>query len=240
LKSTRPFCILLEATLNVQENMSESHSGQSQIQVAQSKPKGKYTGERIKPAKLQAIVNALSIGEPIQSIAARLHSSTSTVIATRERESLDIERRKQLIRASAARLAANGFDKLNREMDAGKINGALLVPVTGMATDKVIALSLPAPFPSSYQQNLHLHLQPVESPATLIECSANSKRKPANSGSSKRKPALSCHHKRRQKKEPQIHPSPQIPQTVPRRHTLASKRLLEQQAVQRLPQAALR
>jgi hypothetical protein len=136
--------------------MSESHNGQSQIQCAQSKPKGKYTGERIKPAKLQAIVNALSIGEPIQSIAARLHSSTSTVIATRERESLDIERRKQLIRASAARLAANGFDKLNREMDAGRINGALLVPVTGMATDKVIALSSdPSP-----QQNLHLYLQP--------------------------------------------------------------------------------
>jgi hypothetical protein len=138
--------------------MSESHNGQSQIQRA-PKPKGKYTGERIKPAKFQAIVNALSIGEPIQSIAARLHSSTSTVIATRERESLDIERRKQLIRASAARLAANGFDKLNREMDAGRINGALLVPVTGMATDKVIALSPPEPFPSSYQQNLHLHLQ---------------------------------------------------------------------------------
>jgi hypothetical protein len=135
--------------------MSDSHNGQSQIQRAQSKPKGKYTGKRIRPAKLQAIVNALSIGEPIQSIAARLHSSTSTVIATRERESLDIERRKQLIRASAARLAANGFDKLNREMDAGNINGALLVPVTGMAIDKVIALSsdqLP-------QQNLHLHLQ---------------------------------------------------------------------------------
>jgi hypothetical protein len=139
--------------------MSESHNGQSQIQCAQSKPRGKYTGERIPPAKLQAIVNALSIGEPIQSIAARLHSSTSTVIATRERESLDIERRKQLIRASAARLAANGFDKLNREMDAGRINGALLVPVTGMATDKVIALSSNDPL-SGVQQHLHLHLQP--------------------------------------------------------------------------------
>ena len=31
-----------------------------------------------------------------------------------------------------------------------------------MATDKVIALSPPEPFPSSYQQNLHLHLQPVD------------------------------------------------------------------------------
>src|SRR4029453_7191150 len=152
-------CVLLEATLNVQANMSESQNGQSQIQCAQPKPKGNYTGERIKPAKLQAIINALSIGEPIQSIAARLHSSTSTVIATRERESLDIERRKQLIRASAARLAANGFDKLNREMDAGNINGALLVPVTGMAIDKVIALSSNDPL-SGVQQHLHLHLQP--------------------------------------------------------------------------------
>jgi hypothetical protein len=74
----------------------------------------------------------------------------------------DIARRKELIRASAARLAANGFDKLNREMDAGNINGALLVPVTGMATDKVIALSTADLSLSSYQQNLHLHLQPVD------------------------------------------------------------------------------
>ncbi len=137
--------------------MFDSHNGQSQIQRAQSKPQGKYTGERIKPAKLQAIVNALSIGEPIQSIAARLHSSTSTVIAARERESLDIERRKQLIRASAARLAANGFDKLNREMDAGRINGALLVPVTGMAIDKVIALSQDPALPQQ-----HIHLQSID------------------------------------------------------------------------------
>ena len=135
--------------------MIDSHNGQSQIQCAQSKPKGKYTGERIPGGKIQAIINALSLGEPVDQIARRLKTSKHTIIAVRERESHDIARRKELIRASAARLAANGFDKLNREMDAGNINGALLVPVTGMATDKVIALSsdqLP-------QQNLHLHLQ---------------------------------------------------------------------------------
>ena len=143
--------------------MFESHNGHSQIKRAQSKPRGKYTGERIPPAKLQAIVNALAIGEPIEQIAARLHSSTQSVIATRERESLDITRRKELIRASAARLAANGFNKLNREMDAGNINGALLVPVTGMAVDKVIALSSD----QSPQQNLHLHLQSVDIAGTF-------------------------------------------------------------------------
>jgi hypothetical protein len=139
--------------------MSESHNGNSQIQCAQSKSKGKYTGERIPGGKIQAIINALSLGEPVDQIAKRLKTSKHTIIAVRERESHDIARRKELIRASAARLAANGFDKLNREMDAGNINGALLVPVTGMAIDKVIALSSNDPL-SGVQQHLHLHLQP--------------------------------------------------------------------------------
>jgi hypothetical protein len=120
---------------------------------------GRYTGERIKPAKLQAIINALGSGQTIEHITRTLHCGTETVLGIRERESEDIEKRKQLIRASAARLAANGFDKLNREMDAGNINGALLVPVTGMAIDKVIALSSNDPL-SGVQQHLHLHLQP--------------------------------------------------------------------------------
>ena len=138
--------------------MSESHNGQSQIQCAQSKSKGKYTGERISGGKIQAIINALSLGEPVDQIARRLKTSKHTIIATRERESHDIARRKESIRASAASLAANGFDKLNREMDAGNINGALLVPVTGMAIDKVVALSSNDPL-SGVQQHLHLHLQ---------------------------------------------------------------------------------
>ena len=140
-------------------NIIESQNGNSQIQRAQSKSKGKYTGERISARKIQAIINALSLGEPVDQIARRLKTSKHTIIATRERESHDIARRKELIRASAARLAANGFDKLNREMDAGRINGALLVPVTGMAIDKVIALSSNDPL-SDVQQHLHLHLQP--------------------------------------------------------------------------------
>jgi hypothetical protein len=143
--------------------MFDSQNGNSQIQRAQSKPNGKYTGERIPARKIQAIINALSLGEPVDQIARRLKTSKHTIIATRERESHDIARRKELIRASAARLAANGFDKLNREMDAGNINGALLVPVTGMAIDKVIALSsdhLP-------QQNLHLHLESVDIAGTF-------------------------------------------------------------------------
>ena len=143
--------------------MFELQNSQSQIQRAQPKPKGKYTGERISARKIQAIINSLSLGEPVDQIARRLKTSKHSIMAVRERESHDIARRKELIRASAARLAANGFDKLNREMDAGNINGALLVPVTGMAIDKVIALSSD----QSPQQNLHLHLESVDVAGTF-------------------------------------------------------------------------
>jgi len=43
-------------------------------------------------------------------------------------------------------------------MDAGNIKGALLVPVTGMAIDKVIALSGNA----THVTNLNLNIQPVD------------------------------------------------------------------------------
>jgi hypothetical protein len=122
------------------------------------KPRGNYTGERLSVRKGQAIINALARGEPVERIARQLHTSKHTVMAIREREWDDIARRKQLIIASAARLAANGFDRLNAEMDAGNIKGSLLVPVTGMAIDKVIALSADAATPAF---NFNVHAQSV-------------------------------------------------------------------------------
>jgi hypothetical protein len=123
------------------------------------KPKGNYTGERLSGRKGQAIINALARGEPITLIAKRLCTSHETVRAMRDREYAEISSRKQLIAASAARLAANGFDRLNAEMDAGNIKGALLVPVTGMAIDKVIALSGDA---TARLMNLNVNIQPVD------------------------------------------------------------------------------
>src|SRR5215469_17603646 len=131
----------------------------SNSNTSEGKPKGSYAGERLSVRKAQGIINALARGEPVERIARQLHTSKHTVMAVREREWHDIARRKQLIAASAARLAANGFDRLNAEMDAGNIKGALLVPVTGMATDKVIALSGDARAPL---MNLNLNIQPVD------------------------------------------------------------------------------
>lgn len=46
-----------------------------------------------------------------------------------------------MIAASAARLAAEGFDQLNERLLSEKVSTALLVPIAGMATDKLVALS---------------------------------------------------------------------------------------------------
>jgi hypothetical protein len=105
------------------------------------KLRGNYTGERLRTEREERIVNLLSLGEPVAAIARITRSSRNTVDAIRARRWSDIEQRKRLIRDSAARLAVKGFERLNEEMDAGKIKGSLLMTVTGMATDKVVALS---------------------------------------------------------------------------------------------------
>jgi hypothetical protein len=118
----------------------------------------------------------LARGEPVERIARQLHTSKHTVISLREQEWNDIARRKQLIIANAARLAANGFDKLNDEMDAGNIKGQLLVPVTGMAIDKVIALSGDANPPLT---NVNLNFQRVDLVAQFNKINAALKQLPA-------------------------------------------------------------
>ena|SRR5215472_16440442 len=119
----------------VHENMREPENGEM------SKLRGNYTGERLQLVKREQIVNWLSRGESICSIARTLKIARETVRLVREQEYAEISRRKMLIRDSAARLAVEGFDRLNEEMQAGKIKGSLLMTVTGMATDKMALLS---------------------------------------------------------------------------------------------------
>lgn len=115
-------------------------------------------GKNLDGRTRQAIITALANGEPISRIARRLRVGHNTITAIQQIEWAEVSKRKELVLARAARLAAAGFDKLNEEMDAGNIKGALLVPVTGMATDKVIALSGDA----THVTNLNLNIQPVD------------------------------------------------------------------------------
>jgi hypothetical protein len=106
-----------------------------------SKPNCNYTGKRLPIEKEQRVINLLSLGEPIATIAKLTHSSRRTVTGIRERNGADIAQRKQMLQAAYGRLAANGVDRLNEAMDAGKLTGALLMTTTGMATDKFQNLS---------------------------------------------------------------------------------------------------
>jgi hypothetical protein len=116
-------------------------------------------GKNLDGRTRQAIITALANGEPISRIARRLRVGHNTITAIQQIEWAEVSKRKELVLARAARLAAAGFDKLNEEMDAGNIKGALLVPVTGMAIDKVIALSGNA---TAHPMNLNLNIQPVD------------------------------------------------------------------------------
>src|SRR4029453_5622756 len=89
-------------------------------------------GKNLDGRTRQAIITALANGEPISRIARRLHVGHNTITAIQHIEWAEVSKRKELVLARAARLAAAGFDKLNEEMDAGNIKGALLVPGTGM------------------------------------------------------------------------------------------------------------
>jgi hypothetical protein len=116
-------------------------------------------GKNLDGRTRQAIITALANGEPISRIARRLRVGHNTITAIQQIEWAEVSKRKELVLARAARLAAAGFDKLNEEMDAGNIKGALLVPVTGMATDKVIALSGNA---ADRSMNLNMNIHPVD------------------------------------------------------------------------------
>src|SRR5258708_3162499 len=105
------------------------------------KTMGIYTGERLSTGAEERVVNLLSQGEPVSRIAKKCRMSVHSVMAIRERRSQAIADRKNLIAASAARLAAEGFDQLNERLRSEKVPTALLVPITGMATDKLVALS---------------------------------------------------------------------------------------------------
>jgi hypothetical protein len=65
-------CVFLQASLSVRVNMFQAENGQSQIQHDQAKPKGNYTGERLKmlrPETYRRVVELLA--EPREHVSVR-------------------------------------------------------------------------------------------------------------------------------------------------------------------------
>jgi hypothetical protein len=154
---------LLENTLPVQANMIQSRNGQSQSEPEQSKPKGRFTGERLlreRPRVYRKLVELLAEpGMSINQITKLCRVSEHTVRAIRDREAISIAERKQRLMSifgNVAEIAAERMEEL-----AGQASLRDAGPTAGIATDKLLALSSD-PFSQANQQHLHLHLQAVD------------------------------------------------------------------------------
>ena len=139
--------------------MIQSENGQSQIQGAQSKPKGQYTGERISGAKYRAIVDLAAQGRKIDRIAREAKVTWRTAKAVVERETRQITERKQELLDQSLRIARRAANKIEEKLDGAPLNQ--LIPAFGVAIDKVAALSAD-PLTQANQQHLHLHLQSID------------------------------------------------------------------------------
>jgi len=150
--------------------MSESHNGQSQMQREHPKPRGRFTGQRLKvmrPDTYRRVVELLAEPRehvPYDHICRLLHVSEHTVKAIEKAESASIAEQKQRLLAKALRIASKAADRIEDQIGGANITQATVA--FGVATDKVIALSSQDPL-SAVQQHLHLHLQPNDVTSTF-------------------------------------------------------------------------
>jgi hypothetical protein len=113
--------------------------------VDHGKPKGNYTGERLKqlrPETYREVVRLLA--EPrehvsIREICRRCHVTDDTAKAVEQREAVPIAARKQELMIQAARIAKLAADRVEDEIDNAPLPQAVVT--FGVMTDKIVALS---------------------------------------------------------------------------------------------------
>lgn len=135
---------LFSTSYYVHVNVMQAN-GQSLLRRAQSKPKGNYTGERLKvlrPETYRRVVQLLA--EPrehvsIREICRRCHVTDDTVKAVEQREAIPIAARKQALMVQAARIARLAADRVEEQIDSATLPQAVVT--FGVMTDKVLALS---------------------------------------------------------------------------------------------------
>lgn len=141
--------------------MIGSRNGQSHSEPEQSKPTGRFTGERLlreRPRVYRRVVELLA--EPdvsINQITKLRRVSEHTVRALRDREAISIGERKQRLMsifANVAEMAAERMEEL-----AGQASLRDAGTTAGIATDKLLALSQDPQ--SQLNNHLHVHLESV-------------------------------------------------------------------------------
>ena len=142
--------------------MFQSSNGQPLSQPHRAKPKGNYTGERLKmlrPEIYRRVVRLLA--EPRQYVSYReicrqCHVTDDTVKAVEQREAVPIATRKQALMEQAARIAKLAADRVEDQIDSATLPQAVVT--MGVMTDKVLALSAdPALIIRHEHQYLHAH-----------------------------------------------------------------------------------
>src|SRR5260370_13283921 len=155
-------CVCLDASLYVHLIVIQSSNGQPLSQPHRAKPKGNYTGERLKvlrPEIYRRVVRLLA--EPRQYVSYReicrqCHVTDDTVKAVEQREAIPIATRKQALMEQAARIARLAADRVEEQIDSATLPQAVVT--MGVMTDKVLALSAdPALIIRHEHQYLHAH-----------------------------------------------------------------------------------
>src|SRR5262249_54493941 len=137
--------------------VKQSNNGESVSEPHRDKPK-RHNAKLCPFAIRQRIVSALANGDSKRAIARALRVSNNTVTAIAEQEWQQVAARKVRLAAQWERAATKAVDQINDHLDSSTLAPNALVPIAGVATDKLIALSSDAAQVSA-NQHLHLPLQ---------------------------------------------------------------------------------
>jgi hypothetical protein len=138
------FCVSFRISINVQANMIEPN-GQLLSPQDTRKPRGNYTGERLKLLRPEIYRRVLELlAEPrehvsIREICRRCHVTDDTVKAVEKREAVSIAARKEKLMVQAARIAERAYDRVEDEIDSAPLPQAVVT--AGVFTDKLQLLS---------------------------------------------------------------------------------------------------
>ena len=136
-------------------------NGQTESEREQSKPRGRFTGDRFlreRPRVYRKVVELLAEpGMSINQITKLCRVSEHTVRAVRDREAVSIAERKQRLASIFANVAEIAGERMEELAGTATLRDAGIT--AGIATDKLLALSSD---PLSQANNhLHVHLEPV-------------------------------------------------------------------------------
>ena len=116
---------------------------------------------RERPRVYLQVMRLLSEGISARKICGACHVTRETVRAVERREAQSISARKQELATSAARVAQAAIEQIEDDLAAGKIKGVQLVPVFGVAVDKLQSLSCGDALAFLVQpqhQHIHAHI----------------------------------------------------------------------------------